>query len=132
MDKHYKDTPDGIPGNDDCGVMSAWYLFSALGFYPVCPGSNNYQIGSPLFKQVNVHLDKMIYPGGLLLLKTVNNSDRNLYVKSIQVDGFDLKSQFFKHDALVYGKTIVFKMDSQPSGSFPSFGPWKDSNPLKK
>lgn len=114
MEKYYTNTPDGIPGNDDCGVMSAWYLFSALGFYPVCPGSNTYQIGSPLFKEVDVHLDKMIYPGGLLILKTVNDSDKNIYIQSIQVDGVDYKKTFLVHDSLVYGKTIMFKMGSEP------------------
>ncbi len=114
MDKYYKNTPDGIPGNDDCGVMSAWYVFSAIGFYPVCPGSNTYQIGSPLFQQVDAHLNKMIYPAGLLTLKTINNSDKNLYIQSIQVDGVDYKKDFINHDTLIYGKTIVFKMGSQP------------------
>ncbi len=132
MEKHFKDTPDGIPGNDDCGVMSAWYLFSALGFYPVCPGSNTYQAGSPLFQQVTVHLNKMIYPGGLLILKTINNSGRNLYVKSIQVNGIDQKSLSFKHDTLVYGKNIVFKMDSQPAASFSALGPWKNLKSTEK
>ena len=114
MDKYYKTTPDGIPGNDDCGVMSAWYLFSAMGFYPVCPGSNTYQIGSPLFQEVDVHLNQMIYPGGLLTLKTVNNSAVNSYIQSIQLDGIDYKKTFFDHDTLVYGKTIEFKMGSEP------------------
>ncbi|HJT23680.1 MAG TPA: GH92 family glycosyl hydrolase, partial [bacterium] len=114
MGKYWKNTPDGIPGNDDCGVMSAWYLFSALGFYPVCPGSNTYQIGSPLFKEVDVHLDKKVYPGGLLTLKTVNDSDKDPYIQSIQVDGLDYKKKFLTHDMLVYGKTIVFKMAGEP------------------
>ncbi len=114
MAQYYKATPDGLPGNDDCGVMSTWYLFSALGFYPVCPGSNSYQIGSPLFQQVEIHLNKMVYPGGLLTLKTVNNSDKNLYVQSVQVDGVDYKKNYFNHDLLVYGKTVVFKMSREP------------------
>ena len=114
MAKYYKPTPEGIPGNDDCGVMSAWYLFSALGFYPVCPGSGEYQVGSPLFQQVDVHLDKRVYPGGLLTLKTINDSDKNVYVQSIQVDGLDYKKSFIDHNALVYGKAIVFRMGSEP------------------
>ncbi len=110
MGKYYKDTPDGIPGNDDGGVLSVWYLFSALGFYPVCPGSNTYQMGSPLFPQVDIYLDKMVYPSGLLTLKCIDNSTDNLYVQSILVDGMDYKKKFFDHDTLVYGKTIVFRM----------------------
>ena len=114
MGKYYKTGPDGIPGNDDCGAMSAWYLFSALGFYPVCPGSNQYQVGSPLFQQVDVHLDKKFYPGGLLTLKTIGDSDKNVYVQSIQVDGLDYKKTFFDHDTLVYGKAIVLRMGNEP------------------
>jgi predicted alpha-1,2-mannosidase len=114
MEKYYKPTPDGIPGNDDCGVMSAWYLFSAIGFYPVCPGSNTYQMGSPLFQQVDIHLDKMVYPGGLLNLKTINNSAEHPYIQSVLVDGIGYKKKFFDHNSLVYGKTIVFQMGGQP------------------
>ncbi len=113
MGKYYRATPDGIPGNDDGGVMSVWYLFSALGFYPVCPGSGTYQIGSPLFQQVDIYLDKMVYPSGLLTLKSINNSADNLYVQSLLVDGIEYKKKFFDHDTLVYGKTIVFRMDNQ-------------------
>jgi predicted alpha-1,2-mannosidase len=113
MGKYYKSTPDGIPGNDDCGVMSVWYLFSALGFYPVCPGSNSYQLGSPLFQEVDVYLDKMIYPSGLLTLKSINNSADNFYVQSLLVDGMEYKKKFFDHDTLVYGKNIVFRMDNE-------------------
>jgi predicted alpha-1,2-mannosidase len=113
MGKYYKATPDGIPGNDDGGVLSVWYLFSALGFYPVCPGSNTYQMGSPLFQQVDVYLDKMVYPSGLLTLKSIDNSADNLYVQSLLVDGVDYKKKYFDHDTLVYGKTIVFRMGKE-------------------
>ena len=88
--------------------------FPPWGSIPVCPGSNNYQIGSPLFKQVDVHLDKMVYPGGKLVLKTNNNSDRNLYIHSILVDGMPYKKAFFDHQTLVYEKTILFNMDNDP------------------
>lgn len=115
MDKSFTTDPNGIPGNDDAGTMSAWYVFSAMGFYPVCPGSNRYQIGSPVFKQVTVHLNKMIYPGGLLNLKTIGNSDRNLYVQSVLVEGIPYKEKTLRHDTLVFGKTVVFRMGSQPA-----------------
>jgi predicted alpha-1,2-mannosidase len=114
MDRYYKPTPDGIPGNDDGGTLSAWYLFSALGFYPVCPGSNTYQVGSPLFQQVDVHLNKMVYAGGLLTIKTINNSAKNLYVQSLLVDGIEYKKRFFDHTSMVYGKNIVFQMGTEP------------------
>jgi predicted alpha-1,2-mannosidase len=114
MAKAYGTGPDGIPGNDDTGTLSSWYLFSALGFYPVCPGSDLYQIGSPLFKEVTIKTNKEIYPGGQLILKTVNDSDRNVYVQSLLIDGLDYKKAFLDHDTLVYGKTLVFRMGSQP------------------
>ncbi|HEY5039210.1 MAG TPA: glycoside hydrolase domain-containing protein, partial [bacterium] len=98
----------------DAGTMSAWYVFSALGFYPVCPGSNTYQIGSPLFKEAVVHLNKAFYPGGLLILKTINNSADHPYLQSVLVDGLSYRKTFLKHDALIYGKTIVFKMSGHP------------------
>jgi predicted alpha-1,2-mannosidase len=113
MEKYYRDTPDGIPGNDDCGTMSAWYLFSALGFYPVCPGSGRYELGSPLFQQVEVRLNTRVYPGPKLLLKTINNSARNVYIHSIKMDGMEFKKTWVKHDDLVYGKTLVFQMTGE-------------------
>lgn len=114
MGKYFKNSPDGIPGNDDCGVMSAWYLFSALGFYPVCPGSNSYQIGSPLFRQATVHLNREVYPGGLLTIKTNNNSDKNVYIQSVLLDGVPYKKDYLDHDTLVYGKTLTFDMGGRP------------------
>ncbi len=108
-----------------------WYLFSALGFTRFAPAATATRSGVRYSQEVTAHLNKMIYPGGLLILKTVNNSDRNIYVKSIQVDGIDHKGLSFNHDTLVYGKTIVFKMDSQPAASFPTLGPWKESKPGK-
>ncbi len=115
MDKYYSDTPDGLPGNDDGGTLSAWYLWSALGFYPVCPASNEYEIGSPLFKLVQVHINKSFYPGGTLTIKSINNSDRNRYIRSVLVNGEDYKKSRLKHETLVSGTSIVFKMDSEPA-----------------
>jgi predicted alpha-1,2-mannosidase len=115
MDRYYKTTPDGIPGNDDAGTMSAWYVFSALGFYPVCPGNPSYQVGSPLFQQVDVKMNQSFYPGRWLVLKTVNNSPEHPYVRSILVNGISYQNKFIRHESLVSGKTLVFQMDSQPA-----------------
>ncbi|HVZ80758.1 MAG TPA: GH92 family glycosyl hydrolase [bacterium] len=114
MESSYKDTPDGIPGNDDCGTMSAWYLFSALGFYPVCPGSDRYFLGSPLFQQVDIHLNNRVYPGARLVLKTINGSPRNVYVHSVRKDGMEYKKSWIGHEDLVYGRTLVFQMTGEP------------------
>jgi predicted alpha-1,2-mannosidase len=115
LDQFYGTGPEGLPGNDDGGALSAWYLFSALGFYPVCPGSNEYQIGSPVFKQVTVHLNQAYYPGALLTLKTINNSDKNIYVQSLLVNGLPYKKNFLSHETLVFGKTVVFRMENRPA-----------------
>jgi predicted alpha-1,2-mannosidase len=114
MNQYYGNGPDGLPGNDDGGTLSAWYVWSALGFYPVCPGNNQYEIGSPLFKLVQIRINKSFYPGGMLTLKTINNSDRNGYVRSILINGLDYKKNRLEHEALVSGKTIVFNMDYEP------------------
>ncbi len=110
MEKYYKPTSDGLPGNDDCGTLSAWYVFSALGFYPVCPGSGVFQIGSPIFQEVEVNLNQSIYSGRSLLLKTNNNSYRNVYIQSVLIDGVPYKNTFLRWEDLIYGKTIVFTM----------------------
>jgi len=127
MNQYYGNGPDGLPGNDDGGTLSAWYFWSALGFYPVCPGSNRYEIGSPLFKLVQIEINKSFYPGGMLTLKTINNSERNGYIRSILMDGEDYKNDYFEHDALISGKTIVFNMDSEPSHE--AVGPSSTSQP---
>ncbi len=114
MDRNYGPGPDGLPGNDDAGTLSAWYVFSALGFYPACPGSNSYQVGSPIFKQVTAHLNKTFFPGGLLAIKTIDNSARNVYVQSILVDGVPYQKLDLTQESFVMGKTLVFTMGSQP------------------
>src|SRR5581483_10174021 len=98
-------------------------LFSALGFYPVCPGSNQYFLGSPLFQQVDIRLNTKVYPGPKLVLKTINDSDRNVYIRSVRMDGMEYKKNWVSHDSLVYGKTFVFQMTGEPpSGGNPPGG----------
>ena len=89
-------------------------LFSALGFYPVCPGSNLYQLGSPVFQRVEIRTSRAFYPGGLLILKSIGNSDRNVQVRSLLVNGIPYMKTTLSHDTLVNGGTIVFRMDAQP------------------
>jgi putative alpha-1,2-mannosidase len=117
MAKAYGTGPDGLPGNDDTGAMSAWYVFSALGFYPVCPGSNSYCVGSPIFREADLHLNKAYYRAGLVVLKCVNNSDRNVYIQSLTVNGVPTKGNFLSHETLTSGKSIVFKMGAEPAGT---------------
>lgn len=106
--KNYRNTPDGITGNDDCGQMSAWYIFTALGFYPVAPASGEYAIGRPFFKKATVHLT---WPQKHdLTIIARNLSPENIYVKSIKLDGEPLGSLFIKHTDLFRAKVLEFEM----------------------
>ncbi len=85
--------PGGISGNDDAGQMSAWYVFGAMGFYPLCPGSNEYEIGSPSFKKVTLHLDKKYYPAGKLVLETDSDNPATIYEK-VRLNGKEISPRF--------------------------------------
>jgi len=106
----YKDAPDGLRGNDDCGQMSAWYIFSAMGFYPVCPGTDEYAIGSPLFPEVKILLNN----NKILIIKANNVSEKNCYIHSLTINGKVVNTPFLKHSQLEAGGTLVFEMDSVP------------------
>jgi putative alpha-1,2-mannosidase len=101
----YSSMPGGLPGNDDLGAMSSWYVFSALGLYPLCPGNPSYEIGTPLFRKLSLHLasgDVILYAPGL--------SAQNRYVRNLSLDGAPVES--IKHDDIIKSKEIVFEMDS--------------------
>lgn len=108
LDHQYKPTADGLGGNDDCGQMSAWYLFSSLGFYPVAPGSDEYQIGSPIVNKATLNLEN----GKQLRIVVKNQSDKNKYVKSITVNGTKLSGTSLKHADIMNGGDIIFVMSS--------------------
>jgi predicted alpha-1,2-mannosidase len=112
MQQNYKNTPDGISGNDDCGQMSAWYIFTALGFYPVCPASNEFAIGRPFFSKIVLHLK---YPKDHIFTVIAHNfSSQNIYVKSIKLDGHPLKGPFLKYSDLLKHKELEFDMANTP------------------
>ncbi|MEP6703566.1 MAG: GH92 family glycosyl hydrolase [Acidobacteriota bacterium] len=109
--KHqYHPAPDGLGGNDDCGQMSAWYLFSALGFYPVAPGSGQYALGSPLVKTAVLQLEN----GRRLTILAENQSGKNIYVKRVTLNGKRFDRRYITHTELSRGGTLVFEMDDQP------------------
>lgn len=111
MDGLYGAEPDGLCGNEDCGQMSAWFVWSALGFYPVCPGDNQYIIGSPLFKEAVIHL-----PGGeAFTVNALNNSRENIYVQSVRLNGDPVEKTFLTHEELMGGGELVFEMGPRPS-----------------
>ncbi len=106
MNMQYKPTPDGLGGNDDCGQMSAWYIFSALGFYPVAPGSNEYAIGSPIINSAELTLEN----GKIFKIEVINQSDKNIYIKRIELNGKVLPVNFLKYEDIMSGGEIKFFM----------------------
>lgn len=110
MDSLYRQGPDGLPGNEDCGQMSAWYVWSAMGFYPVTPGSPVYAIGSPIFDSLQLKLES----GNTLLIKTTRRSRDEVYVKELRIDGKVHQENLISHDQLVNAREISFIMSAIP------------------
>lgn len=110
MDRLYQPTPDGYCGDEDNGQTSAWYVFSAMGFYPVCPGTQQYVIGSPLFKKVTLQLEN----GKQLVINAPANSTDTRYVKAVKVNGQAYTKNWLDHRALQNGGTVVFDMSATP------------------
>ncbi len=106
MQSHYKSTPDGLPGNDDLGSMSSWYVFSAMGFFPVCPGRPIYDFGSPIFKKLTLNLKG----GKKFTVTTENNGEKNVYFKSLSLNGLDYNKLYIDHSSLAKGGVLSFKM----------------------
>jgi predicted alpha-1,2-mannosidase len=115
MERAYGTTPDGLCGNDDAGQMSAWYIFSAMGFYPVCPGDSSYEIGSPIFDEVVIHLDSKYYPGRQFVIKAHNVSAENMYIQSATLNGEPLNQPWITHEMIVNGGTLTFYMGPEPN-----------------
>jgi predicted alpha-1,2-mannosidase len=113
MDKLYAAGPDGYCGDEDNGQTSAWYVFSALGFYPVCPGTDQYVIGSPLFKSVKLNLEN----GKRVIIEAANNSKEKRYIKSLTVNGKVYTKNFLLHKDLNNGAKINFELSGEPNRS---------------
>lgn len=111
MDHFYQAEPDGLIGNEDCGQMSAWYVLSAAGFYPVTPGSPVYAIGSPLFSEVRFNLEN----GRSFLIKANGVSARNVYIQSAMLNGRPYRKSFITHKQLLAGGQLVFEMGARPN-----------------
>jgi len=106
IDTKYKPTPDGLSGNDDLWQMSAWYIFSALGFYPVAPGSEFYELGSPLVKSATINLEN----GKTFKIRVVNQSKSNVYVQKVTLNGKDIINNKISHFDILTGGELVFYM----------------------
>lgn len=111
MNKLYLDTPDGYCGDEDNGQTSAWYVFSAMGFYPVCPGSGQYVIGAPLFKRVTLKLEN----GNVFTIEAPDNSDKNIYIKSAKLNDKIFEHNWIDHSTIMKGGTLFFQMSDTPN-----------------
>jgi predicted alpha-1,2-mannosidase len=111
LKKQYHAAPDGLGGNDDCGQMSAWYVFSSLGFYPFAPGSDQYQLGSPAVQQATLRLEN----GKTFTIEAKNQSDKNVYVEKVVLNGQPLQRSYLTHQDIVNGGKIVFYMSAAPN-----------------
>ncbi|HEX3799443.1 MAG TPA: GH92 family glycosyl hydrolase [Verrucomicrobiae bacterium] len=115
MDDAYRNGVNGICGNDDVGQMSAWYVLSAIGFYPVSPVDGVYIIGSPLFDKVTIRLDPHYYPGKTFTVIAHNNSAENIYIQSAKLNGKPLDRAWIKHAEIAAGGTLEFEMGREPN-----------------
>jgi predicted alpha-1,2-mannosidase len=106
----YKDTPDGLISNDGSGQMSAWFLFSAMGFYPVNPVSGRYEIGSPLFPQVAIHLDN----GKTFTILAHHASAQNIYIQSVRLNNKPYHKSYITYAQIMAGSTLELEMGSTP------------------
>ena len=115
--KYFKAAPDGIPGNDDTGTMSAWAIFSMLGFYPDCPGLPEYTLTAPTFDKVTIQLDTRYYPQKELVITTVRPTSDANYIKGIKVGGKAYKGFRISHDQWVNAGQVEFILQERPSSS---------------
>lgn len=123
MDRLYQATPDGYCGDEDNGQMSAWYVFSALGFYPLCPTTNEYVFGSPLFQ----HSELILANGNKVVVNAPKNSKQNIYVNSISIDKKEYYKNYISFSSLSKGVVIDFEMtdkENQERGTEPDAYPF--------
>ena len=111
MDQFYKPTPDGLIGNEDCGQMSAWYVLSAAGFYPVTPGSTTYAIGTPLFREVQFNLEN----GKSFRIVAKDVSERNIFIQFAVLNNWPYRKSFIDHTDLMKGGQLVLQMGPRPN-----------------
>jgi predicted alpha-1,2-mannosidase len=114
MNEKYLAAPDGLCGNDDMGQMSAWYIFSAMGFYPVAPGENVFVIGTPSFEEVTLNLGAF-YGGKTFTVKANGISPDNFYIQSATLNGHSYNKSWITHEDIVKGGVLEFEMGATPN-----------------
>ncbi|MBV7531625.1 GH92 family glycosyl hydrolase [Chitinophaga sp. sic0106] len=130
MDRLYKPTPDGYCGDEDNGQTSAWYVFSAMGFYPVCPGTPQYVFGTPLFTKLTMTLED----GKKMVIEAPANNEKNLYVQSAALNGKNYTKNWISHQDLQNGGKLIFHMGANPAknkGTNPADFPYSYSTAVK-
>jgi predicted alpha-1,2-mannosidase len=125
MNELYSDKPDGLSGNEDCGQMSAWLVFSAMGFYPVTPGKPEYILGSPWFEKITINLEN----GKTFVVKARNQSNENVYVQRIELNDEPYPLSYIRHQDIMNGGELEFRMDDTPNLEF---GRAKEHRPTSK
>ena len=110
MHELYQNSPAGLCGNEDCGQMSAWYVFSAMGFYPVDPVSGKYEIGTPLFPEMQMHLSN----GNTFTVLAPTVSKENIYIQAVKFDGKPYSKSYITHEQIMEGATLEFEMGNTP------------------
>jgi putative alpha-1,2-mannosidase len=108
MNKNFNTSPGGLPGNDDCGTLSAWYVFSAIGFYPVDPTSGNLRLGQPLFKKVILDIDPQFYSGKIFTIINKNSLGNRNRDRSLKLNHLPYNKEFISHLDIEKGGKLVF------------------------
>ena len=106
--KYFHNTPGGIPGNDDAGTLSAWLVFSMMGFYPVSPGDMNFALVTPSFDEITITLNQDYYSGKKLVIKSKKNSNKDEYISDINFNNKKVNAYFIDHHQLVSGGELTF------------------------
>ena len=111
--------PFGLCGNEDVGQMSAWYVLAAVGIHPICPGDCKYQVTSPVFDRIEIGLDPHYYAGNTFTVVAGNNSDRNIYIQSMKLNGAPLERFRITHQEIAAGGTLEMEMGPEPITNLP-------------
>ena len=114
MERFFGRGPDGLPGNDDAGALSAWFVFSAMGFYPVTPGLPEYRLGSPLFERITLHLSPNHHDGETFVIEADGNGPDSVFVTSAALDDQPLSTPVLSHQAITRGGTLRLQMSQTP------------------
>jgi len=112
--ERYAANPGGLPGNDDLGALSAWYVFSSIGIYPVCPGKDIYVLGSPVFDKVVLHLPEY-WGSNIFVIEAKNNNEENKYIQAANLNDHPLKKCWITHQELIHGGYLVLEMGPEPN-----------------